>query len=189
MVEHIPSKERFNQGVEKLETPEFHLRLAHNNPQGIYMVGGQAWSGWFMNVERATQLRDWLNRALPADETSDGECQHDLLRPDTTIEVIDPWKAKCKVCINFFDLPGRPALKASEQLDSVRVRICDCSPREAAECDEVENQTGTRPGYCRAEGDRERPSCHCPASPGEDCPLTNEQCLERAAANGGGSQP
>lgn len=36
------------------------------------------------------------------------ECQHDLLKPDTTIEVIDPWKAKCKVCIEFFDLPGRP---------------------------------------------------------------------------------
>lgn len=40
-------------------------------------------------------------------ETSAG-CQHDLLRPDTTIEVIDAWKARCKVCINFFDLPGRP---------------------------------------------------------------------------------
>jgi hypothetical protein len=38
-----------------------------------------------------------------------GECQHDLLKPDTTIEVIDPWKAKCKVCIEFFDLPGRPS--------------------------------------------------------------------------------
>jgi len=36
------------------------------------------------------------------------QCQHDLLKPDTTIEVIDKWKAKCKVCIEFFDLPGRP---------------------------------------------------------------------------------
>jgi hypothetical protein len=35
-------------------------------------------------------------------------CQHDLLKPGTTIEVIDKWKAKCKVCIEFFDLPGRP---------------------------------------------------------------------------------
>lgn len=42
-----------------------------------------------------------------------GDCQHDLLRPDTTIEVIDPWKAKCKVCITFFDLPGRPAQKTA----------------------------------------------------------------------------
>lgn len=35
-------------------------------------------------------------------------CQHDMLRPDTTIEVIDKWKAKCRECIEFFDLPGRP---------------------------------------------------------------------------------
>lgn len=41
------------------------------------------------------------------------ECQHDLLKPNTTIEVIDKWKAKCTVCIEFFDLPGRPE-KASE---------------------------------------------------------------------------
>lgn len=37
-----------------------------------------------------------------------GECQHDLLKPGTTIEVIDKWKAKCTICIEFFDLPGRP---------------------------------------------------------------------------------
>lgn len=36
-------------------------------------------------------------------------CQHDLLKPGTTIEVIDRWKAKCLVCVEFFDLPGRPA--------------------------------------------------------------------------------
>lgn len=41
-------------------------------------------------------------------ETGKDECQHDLLKPNTTIEVIDPWKAKCKVCITFFDLPGSP---------------------------------------------------------------------------------
>jgi len=35
-------------------------------------------------------------------------CQHDLLKPDTTIEVIDQWKARCRVCVEFFDLPGRP---------------------------------------------------------------------------------
>jgi len=35
-------------------------------------------------------------------------CQHDLLKPGTTIEVIDRWKAKCVCCIEFFDLPGRP---------------------------------------------------------------------------------
>jgi hypothetical protein len=40
--------------------------------------------------------------------SADPKCQHDLLKPDTTIEVIDKWKAKCKVCIEFFDLPGRP---------------------------------------------------------------------------------
>jgi len=40
--------------------------------------------------------------------SADPQCQHDLLKPDTTIEVIDKWKAKCKVCIEFFDLPGRP---------------------------------------------------------------------------------
>lgn len=38
----------------------------------------------------------------------ESDCQHDLLKPGTTIEVIDKWKAKCKVCIEFFDLPGRP---------------------------------------------------------------------------------
>lgn len=47
-----------------------------------------------------------------AQETGKDECQHDLLKPDTTIEVIDQWKAKCKVCITFFDIPGRPAPKA-----------------------------------------------------------------------------
>ena len=48
-------------------------------------------------------------------EKAAGECQHDLLKPDTTIEVIDPWKAKCKVCITFFDLPGCPAQKSSDE--------------------------------------------------------------------------
>lgn len=38
----------------------------------------------------------------------DPQCQHDLLKPNTTIEVIDKWKAKCNVCIEFFDLPGQP---------------------------------------------------------------------------------
>lgn len=42
-------------------------------------------------------------------------CQHDLLKPDTTIEVIDAWKAKCKVCIDFFDLPGRPVNTGGSQ--------------------------------------------------------------------------
>ena len=51
----------------------------------------------------------------PAVEASgDSECQHDLLKPGTTIEVIDKWKAKCKVCIEFFDLPGLPE-KANEE--------------------------------------------------------------------------
>lgn len=45
----------------------------------------------------------------PPAQKANEHCQHDLLKPDTTIEVIDPWKAKCKVCIEFFDLPGRPS--------------------------------------------------------------------------------
>lgn len=34
----------------------------------------------------------------------------------------------------------------------------------------------------------ERPSCRCPALPGEDCPLTNEQCLERTTVKSGGGR-
>jgi hypothetical protein len=56
-------------------------------------------------------------------EKADGDCQHDLLRPDTTIEVIDPWKAKCKVCITFFDLPGKPAQKTTTPLTTDPARI------------------------------------------------------------------
>lgn len=47
-------------------------------------------------------------RCGATEKVSGDECQHDLLKPNTTIEVIDKWKAKCKVCIEFFDLPGRP---------------------------------------------------------------------------------
>ena len=54
-----------------------------------------------------------IARLRSAVEPTGNECQHDLLKPDTTIEVIDAWKAKCKVCITFFDLPGRPAQKSS----------------------------------------------------------------------------
>lgn len=50
-----------------------------------------------------------------AEKTAACDCQHDLLKPGTTIEVIDQWKARCKNCFNFFDLPGRPAEKADEQ--------------------------------------------------------------------------
>lgn len=35
-------------------------------------------------------------------------CQHELLKRPTTIEVINVWKARCLVCLEFFDLPGRP---------------------------------------------------------------------------------
>lgn len=59
------------------------------------------------------QLIGELRAALTADgsseETGKDGCKHDLLKPDTTIEVIDPWKAKCKVCVTFFDLPGNNA--------------------------------------------------------------------------------
>lgn len=44
------------------------------------------------------------------------ECQHDLLKPNTTIEVIDKWKAKCTICIEFFDLPGRPEKASAFQV-------------------------------------------------------------------------
>jgi hypothetical protein len=52
-------------------------------------------------------------KGFSVETSGDPECQHDLLKPGTTIEVIDKWKAKCKVCIEFFDLPGRPE-KAGE---------------------------------------------------------------------------
>lgn len=50
--------------------------------------------------------RDQIPKGYSAVEAT--ECQHDLLKPGTTIEVIDKWKAKCVACIEFFDLPGQP---------------------------------------------------------------------------------
>ena len=65
-------------------------------------------------VERAgPALRRYLREIMPMIGMGNGneaQCQHDLLKPDTTIEVIDKWKAKCKVCIEFFDLSGRPSV-------------------------------------------------------------------------------
>lgn len=72
--------------------------------------------GRWPTVERLTNC--WFAEIPAPRATSkspaDPECQHDLLKPDTTIEVIDKWKAKCKVCIEFFDLPGRPESSISQ---------------------------------------------------------------------------
>jgi hypothetical protein len=78
----------------------------------------------------------------PAPETPDGECRHDLLRPDTTIEVIDPWKAKCKVCINFFDLPGRPEQKRLAPLWSGDAPGSEVTPAKAGEQRVAYNSNG-----------------------------------------------
>lgn len=57
-------------------------------------------------------IADYRHSLTKPDERPDPykRCQHDLLKPGTTIEVIDKWKAKCVVCIEFFDLQGQPAL-------------------------------------------------------------------------------
>jgi hypothetical protein len=36
------------------------------------------------------------------------ECVHNLVESVSTLRVIDPYKAKCRVCYEFFDLPLQP---------------------------------------------------------------------------------
>lgn len=125
----------------------------------------ETWPDLFAAYEALCSIAD-----SPSDETSDGECQHDLLRPDTTIEVIDPWKAKCKVCINFFDLPGRPAQKQDArpvcpqcgQINGFHREACPLRHSEKA------NEHSPDPVYCSQCGQEDR-DCYCgPSTPSEN---------------------
>ncbi len=51
-----------------LKTPEFEASLQPLSTGYMRLVGGRLWSGWFMSVEQATRLRDWLNRVLPEED-------------------------------------------------------------------------------------------------------------------------
>jgi hypothetical protein len=74
-----PKKEVFRD-AESLQTPEFEC---HNTIAGDeYMVieGGPRWRRSELRVRHARKLRDWLNKALPADETR--AANTDRQRPD-----------------------------------------------------------------------------------------------------------
>jgi glycogen synthase len=51
--------------------------------------------------------QELLTQVRTAIKEIQNTCEHDIWSPHTTIEVIDKYKAKCTVCINFFDLPIR----------------------------------------------------------------------------------
>jgi hypothetical protein len=42
------------------------------------------------------------------------DCAHTLVMPESTLTVIDPYKAKCRVCYEFFDLPLVPTAQNGE---------------------------------------------------------------------------
>lgn len=97
-------------------------------------------------------------RTVLQGSSEEPECQHDLLKPNTTIEVIDPWKAKCKVCIEFFDLrpekaaccDGSGRISYVDDQGRQRVKRCNvCQPAVAALSEKAS-------GESRAEFERDR---------------------------------
>lgn len=50
-------------------------------------------------------VTSYWRRASRLPEEPEAECAHTLVMPESTLTVIDPFKAKCRVCYEFFDLP------------------------------------------------------------------------------------
>ena len=64
---------------------------------------GDSMTGDGADGETMQHLRDALG---PAPETTAWrECQHDLLKPDTTVIVEGPWDAHCPVCKGEWHIP------------------------------------------------------------------------------------
>lgn len=57
-------QEQFN-FARALRTPEFDIHVGVNDPRKVCIVGGSHWRGWFMSVDQARALHDWLNKVLP----------------------------------------------------------------------------------------------------------------------------
>lgn len=54
----------------------------------------------------AEQKAEWATHQAPGSPLEpEAECAHTLMMPESTLTVIDPFKAKCRVCYEFFDLP------------------------------------------------------------------------------------
>lgn len=65
-------------------------------------------------------------RRLP-DETSERQCQHDLLKPDTTVVVQGPYDASCPVCKGEWHIPHASPLKAKPEPDvgALNRQLCE----------------------------------------------------------------